>query len=159
MERRTSALVLIILGLVALAFPLLSVIPFSVLTGFIVLILGIGLLLNGIIGTSENLITGILETILGIVILILGLGFVFNPILFSWFAAFVIWIVGLFLVIAGIGAVFSGKGGSRWNGIVTMVIGFLYIIIGTWIQNPLVLGALIGFWLLITGILLLFTKD
>ena len=34
-----------------------------------------------------------------------------------------------------------------------VVLGLLYIIIGTYIASPVILGALIGIWLVISGIL------
>ena len=57
MQKMGSALVLIILGLIVLAFPLLGVVPSALITGFLVLILGFGLLFGGIIelGESEGL--------------------------------------------------------------------------------------------------------
>ena len=48
MQKTGYAIVLIILGLIVMAFPLLGVIPAAVLTGFVVLIFGLGLLLSGI---------------------------------------------------------------------------------------------------------------
>ena len=48
MQRMATAVVLIILGIIVLAFPLLGVIPLSILTGVAVLILGIGLIFTGI---------------------------------------------------------------------------------------------------------------
>jgi len=135
MEKSGSAIVLIILGLIVLAFPLLGLIPLSLITGFIVLILGIGLLLSGIMEMGESAGLGILEIILGIVALILGIGFIFNPGLFGWLAGFIVWIVGL-------------------------IIGLLYVIIGNLFKdNPALLGVLIGLWLLITGIMMLVMKD
>ena len=159
MEKNGSAIILIILGLIVLAFPLLGIIPLSLITGFIVLFLGIGLLLAGIAGMGESAGLGILEIILGIIALILGIGFIFNPGLFSWLIGFVVWIVGLFLIIAGIMGIFTNAGGSRWNGVLALIIGILYIVIASFIANPIVLGALIGLWLLITGILMLFVKE
>ncbi|MCK9151182.1 DUF308 domain-containing protein [Methanobacterium alcaliphilum] len=159
MQKIGSALVLIILGLIVLAFPLLGVIPASVITGFIVLILGLGLLLGGIVEMGESAALGILEVVLGIIALILGIGFIFNPAMFSFLAAFIIYLAGFFLIIAGIMGVISNVGGSRWNGIVAIVIGVLYLIIGSFVSDPRVLGALIGLWLLITGIIMLFQKE
>lgn len=159
MQKNVAALLLIILGIIVLAFPALGVVPFSVITGFIALILGIGLFLNGIMEMSENTSFGVVELILGIIAIILGIGFIINPGLFSWVAGFLVWIVGLFLVIAGIIGFLNKAGNSRWNGIIAIIIGLIYIIIGTLIANPAILGALIGIWLLITGIIMLFSKD
>ncbi|WJI09216.1 DUF308 domain-containing protein [Methanobacterium sp. CWC-01] len=159
MQKTGTALVLIILGLVVLAFPLLGLIPLSLITGFLVLILGIGLLIGGIIQIGESAGLGILEIILGIIALILGIGFIFNPGLFSWLVGFIVWIVGLFLILAGIIGILSKSGGSRWNGVIAIIIGAVYVIVGTWIKDPVILGALIGLWLLISGIIMLFMKE
>jgi membrane protein HdeD len=159
MQKNIVAIILIILGIIVLAFPTLGIIPFSVITGFIALILGIGLFLNGVMELSESTSFGVVELILGIIAVILGVGFIVNPGLFSWVAGFLVWIVGLFLVIAGIIGFLNKTGDSRWNGIIAIIIGLIYIIIGTLIANPAVLGALIGIWLLITGIFMLISKD
>jgi hypothetical protein len=159
MQKTGTALVLIILGLIVLAFPILGLIPLSLITGFLVLILGIGLLIGGIIQMGESVGLGILEIILGIIALIMGIGFIFNPGLFSWLVGFIVWIVGLFLILAGIIGILSKAGGNRWNGVVAIIIGAVYVIVGTWIKDPVILGALIGLWLLITGIIMLFMKE
>jgi uncharacterized membrane protein HdeD (DUF308 family) len=159
MQKTGTALVLIILGLIVLAFPLLGLIPLSLITGFLVLILGIGLIIGGIVQIGESAALGILIIILGIIALILGIGFIFNPGLFSWLVGFIVWIVGLFLIIAGIIGILSKAGGSRWNGVVAVIIGIIYIIVGTLIKDPVILGALIGLWLLISGIVMLFMKE
>jgi membrane protein HdeD len=159
MQKTGTALILIILGLIILAFPALGVIPLSLLTGFIVLILGLGLIVGGIMELGESAGLGILELILGIIALILGVGFIVNPGLFSWLVGFIVWIVGLFLVIAGIAGIFMKTGGSRWNGVIALIIGLIYIAVGTLIANPVILGALIGIWLIIMGIMTLFGED
>ncbi|MBP2045642.1 DUF308 domain-containing protein [Methanobacterium aggregans] len=159
MQKMASALTLIILGLVVLAFPVLGVIPFSLVTGFIVLILGIGLVLSGTMEIGESAVLGILELILGIIAMFLGIGFIVNPGLFSWLAGFLIWLAGFFLIIAGIMGLISETSGSRWNGVIAIIMGVIYIIVGTFIANPTVLGALIGIWLIITGIMMLLMKD
>jgi membrane protein HdeD len=159
MGNKATALILIILGLIILAVPMLGIIPLSLISGVIVLFLGLGLLIGGIAAMGESAGMGILEILLGIIALILGIGFIVNPGLFSWLIGFIVWIVGLFLIIAGIIGILSKSGGSRWNGVVALIIGILYVIIGTLVANPIVLGALIGLWLIITGILMLFVKD
>ncbi|KAF5088952.1 hypothetical protein DSECCO2_31790 [anaerobic digester metagenome] len=159
MQKMASALTLIILGLVVLAFPVLGVIPFSLVTGFIVLILGIGLVLSGTMEIGESAVLGILELILGIIAMFLGIGFIVNPGLFSWLAGFLIWLAGFFLIISGIMGLISETSGSRWNGVIAIIMGVIYIIVGTFIANPAVLGALIGIWLIITGIMMLLMKD
>jgi uncharacterized membrane protein HdeD (DUF308 family) len=159
MEKTGQAWVFIILGLFVLIFPLLGLIPLSIITGLIALVLGIGLIINGLKEMDESAGLGILQIIFGIIAFILGLGFIINPGLFSWLIGFLVWIAGLFLIIAGIIGILSKAGGNRWNGVIAIIIGLIYIIVGNLIADPRVLGALIGLWLLITGILMLFQKE
>jgi uncharacterized membrane protein HdeD (DUF308 family) len=159
MENKGIALVLIILGIIFMAVPVLGILPFSLITGFIVLLLGVGLIVGGITTMGESAGMGIIGIILGIIALALGIGFIINPGLFSWLVGFLVWIVGLFLIIAGILGILSGAGGSRWNGVIALIIGVIYIIVGSLVANPQILGALIGLWLLISGIVMLFARD
>ncbi|MDD1775119.1 MAG: DUF308 domain-containing protein [Methanobacterium sp.] len=159
MENKGIALVLIILGIIFMAVPVLGILPFSLITGFIVLLLGVGLIVGGITTMGESAGMGIIGIILGIIAFALGIGFIINPGLFSWLIGFLVWIVGLFLIIAGILGILSGAGGSRWNGVIALIIGVIYIIVGSLVANPQILGALIGLWLLISGIVMLFARD
>lgn len=153
---KIGALLLIILGLIVIAVPVLGILPVAILTGFLVLVLGLGLLLGGISEISESLGLGLIEVILGIIALILGIGFIVNPALFAAVAGFLIYIIGLFLIIVGIIGVITKADNSRWNGVVAIIIGLLLVFIG---NNPIYLGVLIGLWLLITGIMMLFQND
>ncbi|OPX60108.1 MAG: acid-resistance membrane protein [Methanobacterium sp. PtaB.Bin024] len=159
MERKTLAIVLIILGLIVLAFPLLGLIPIAVLTGLGVAFMGIGLILAGFSDREVSSGLGLLEIVLGIIALVLGLGFILNPSLFSFVAGLLVALAGLFLIIIGIVAVFAKTGGSRWNGVVAIIIGLVYLIFGYIIKDPFWLGVLIGLWLLLTGIIMFFQKD
>lgn len=159
MERMGNAIVLIILGLIVLAFPLLGVIPLSVLTGIAVVFLGLGLLFMGVGSIGESAAMGIVEIILGFLALIFGLGFIFNPHLFSFVAALFVFIAGIFLIIAGIAAIATRTLGNRWTGLVAVILGIIYLIIAYFIKNPLYLGILIGLWLIITGIIMLFQRE
>ncbi len=159
MQKKESALIIIVLGLIVLAFPVLGVIPFSLITGFIVSFLGIGLLFTGLALRREDATRGILGIILGIIVLILGIGFIVNPALFSFVAALFVFIAGLFLVGIGIATIIGNFGGDIRSGAVALVLGIIYLIIATLVSDPAVLGTLIGLWLLITGFLMLFQKD
>ncbi len=156
MQKIGTALVLIVLGLIIIAFPLLGVVPFAILTGLAVLFLGVGLLAVGISSMRTNKGWGIAALILGILAIILGLGFIFIPGWFSFAAAIFVFIAGVLLILAGIAALASRIEGGLYGGLITLIIGIIYIIIAFYIKDPLYLGILIGIWLLITGILTLF---
>jgi membrane protein HdeD len=159
MDRKIgSALILIVLGLIIIAFPVLGIVPFSVLTGLAVLFLGVGLITAGLTTLDENMAMGIVELTLGVLAIILGIGFIFNPSLFSIVAAVFVFIAGLFLIISGIVAISTRVGGNIWTGLIAIILGIVYLIVAIYIANPLYLGLLIGLWLLITGILMLFQK-
>ena len=74
-----SALILIVLGLIIIAFPVLGIVPFSVLTGLAMLFLGVGLITAGLTTLDDSMPMGIVELTLGILAIILGIGFIFNP--------------------------------------------------------------------------------
>lgn len=158
MQKLGSAIVLIILGLLVMAFPLLGVVPAALITGFVVLILGLGLIFTGTSEMDESMAVGLTEVILGIIALVLGIGLVANPALFAIIAGLMVYIVGLILVIAGIMVVLT-KDDGRMNGIVAIIIGLLYMIVGNFVSNPLYLGILIGLWLLIMGLIMLFNTE
>ena len=158
MGKNATGILLIILGLIVLALPLAGLIAVSLLTGFGVALLGIGLLIFGYRDMKESTALGIIELILGIIALILGIGFMVNPALFSFVAGLIIYIAGLFLVIVGLVAIFTSKG-ARWSGVVTLIIGLIYLVLGYLVSDPFYLGILIGLWLLIVGIMTMLQKE
>ena len=59
------------------------------------------------------------------------------------------------LIIVGVVSLINNRQ-SRYGfyiGIAGVVLGLLYIVIGTFIADPIVLGTLIGLWLVISGVL------
>ena len=149
------SIIAIILGIIIIAFPLFGVIAAADILGLSVLLLSIFLLANGISEVEYNTTRGLLNVILGLIMLIVSLGLIFNPSLFAFLTALTIYLAGIFLIIIGL-IVIVGNRDSKygfWMGILGIVLGVIYIIIGTYIQNPFVLGSLIGIWLVITGVL------
>jgi len=153
-----SALILVVLGLIIIAFPVLGVVPFAILTGLAVLFLGVGLIAAGLTTLDDSRGMGVVELTLGVLALILGIGFIFNPSLFSFVAAVFVFIAGLFLIVSGIVALSTRVGGNIWTGLIAIILGIIYLFVAVFIANPFYLGLLIGLWLLITGIMMLFQK-
>ncbi|MGZ7160259.1 MAG: DUF308 domain-containing protein [Methanobacterium sp.] len=159
MRNREIGVILIIIGLFMIFFPILGVIPFSLITGFIVSFIGIGLLLASIILIKGNKVMGIMAVILGILTISLGIGFIVNPGLFSFAVALFVFIAGLLLFGVGIAIIIGYFGGDIRSGIIALVSGIIFMLIAVLISNPTTLGILIGLGILITGILMLFRKD
>ena len=147
------ALILIILGLFVIAFPFLGLVPVPIFSGFLVFMLGFGLILIGISKINEkDAALGIFMLILGIISLILGIGFIFNSVLFASVVGFIIWILGLFLIIEGIARILSRTGG-RPCGVKDIIIGVIILFVGLFFTTyTWLLGILVGLWLLTTGI-------
>jgi len=147
----------IILGLVVIAFPLISVFSLSVLTGFGIIFIGIWLIAQSFGIWNNNKGVSILTLILGIIGIIVGIGLFGKILAFSILVGMLIYLGGLFLIIAGIIGLISGKGSSgRWGGIFGIILGILYIIIGLYAFNPIYLATLIGIFLIIAGVMEIF---
>ena len=154
-KQTTISIIAIILGILIIAFPMLGVIAASDILGLSVLLLAIFLLANGVSEVEYNTTRGLINTILGIIMLIISLGLIFNPSIFAFLTALTIYLAGIFLIIIGLIIIVGNRDNKYgfWMGILGIVLGVIYIILGTYIKNPLVLGSLIGIWLLVTGIL------
>ena len=154
-KQTTISIIAIILGIITIAFPMLGVIAASDILGLSVLLLSIFLLTNGVSEVEYNTTRGLLNTILGIVMLIISLGLIFNPSIFAFLTALTIYLAGIFLIIIGLIIIVGNRDNKYgfWIGIFGIVLGVIYIIIGTYIRNPIILGSLIGIWLVVTGVL------
>ena len=154
-KQTTISIIAIILGILIIAFPMLGVIAASDILGLSVLLLSIFLLANGVSEVEYNTTRGLINTILGIIMLIISLGLIFNPSIFAFLTALTIYLAGIFLIIIGLIIIVGNRDNKYgfWMGILGIVLGVIYIILGTYIKNPLILGSLIGIWLLVTGVL------
>ncbi|MFA0832647.1 MAG: DUF308 domain-containing protein [Methanobacterium formicicum] len=147
----------IILGLIVIAFPLISVFTFSVLAGMGVLILGIWFLVQAFSVWESSKGISIAYLILGIIAIIAGIGLVGNILALSFLASFILYLAGFFLFISGVITLFTGEGGSaKGVGVLGILIGIIYLILGLYAWDPFYLALLIGIWLIISGIFEIF---
>lgn len=147
----------IILGLMVIAFPLISVFTFSVLAGLGVLILGIWFLVQAFAIWEGSKGSSIAYLILGIIAIIAGIGLVGNILALSFLASFILYLAGFFMFISGVLTLFAGEGGAaKGIGGLGIILGILYIILGLYAWDPFYLALLIGVWLIISGIFQLF---
>ncbi|MDD2643054.1 MAG: DUF308 domain-containing protein [Methanobacteriaceae archaeon] len=155
MKKESISIIAIILGVIIIAFPMLGVIGASSILGLSILLMSIFLLVTGVSEIDYSKTKCILYLIIGIVMLVLSLGLIFNPSLFAFLAALTIYLAGLFLIVIGLIILITSRETRYgfWIGIIGIILGVIYIIVGTYIQDPTVLGALIGIWLILAGIL------
>lgn len=149
----------IILGILVIAFPLISVFTLSVLVGIGILFLGIWFLVQTFRVWESSKAASIAYLILGIIAIVAGIGMVGNILALSFLASFIIYLAGFFLFISGILTLFTGEGtAGKGVGGLGIILGILYIIIGMFALNPFYLALLIGIWLIFDGIALFFVK-
>lgn len=160
MKTKFVSLLAIILGLIIIIFPTMGFIGVNSLIGLSVLLMSIYLLNDGVSIIDYNGTGAILDLILGIILLFLSISLIFNPALLGFLAEITLYLSGIMLIIVSLVSLINNRS-SRYGfyvGIIGIVLGVLYIIIGTYISNPIILGTLIGIWLVINGILKLLDR-
>ena len=145
---------MILFGIVLLAFPWFGLWTMTSIMGFALILAGLGLLVFGITTMGASKATGIVFSILGILALVIGVGLFGNIGAFAWLASFVLYLAGFILIIAGIVQLFQKppvKYGKTM-GIIGVIVGIIYLILGSVAIDPTVLSILMGIWLIIMGI-------
>ena len=155
MKNKIVSLLAIILGIMIISFPILGVVSTSAILGLSVLFISIYALLTGISITDYNTPGSIIDIVLGVILLIISIGIIFNPALFGFLAVITLYLAGIILIIAGVVSLINNRNSKYgfYIGIAGIILGVCYIIIGTYIANPIILGTLIGIWLVISGIM------
>ena len=155
MKTKFISLLAILLGLIIIAFPIMGVIGVSSLIGLSVLLMSVYLLVVGVSIIDYNTSGAILDLFLGIVLLLLSICLIFNPALLGFLTEISLYLAGIMLIVVGLVSLINNRT-SRYGfyiGIAGVVLGLLYIIIGTYLADPIVLGTLIGIWLVVSGVL------
>lgn len=148
----TFGIVAIILGIIMLICPIFGLISQALLIGIPILGIGFFALLTGVIGNKN-----IVSIILGVLVLIFGFLIIFNPEVLSYVIGFIIYITAIILLIVSIMGLFNE--GSKYGAVFGIIIAVIYLIIGNlFINDPKVLGILIGLWLLFAGLNELFLR-
>lgn len=160
MKTEFVSILAIILGLIIIIFPVLGLIGVGSLIGLSVLLMSIYLLVVGVTIIDYNTSGAILDLILGLILLFLSIALIFNPALLGFITEITLYLAGIMLIIVGVVSLINNRN-SRYGfyiGIIGIILGLLYIVIGTYLSNPIILGTLIGLWLVISGILKLLDR-
>lgn len=160
MKSKFTSLLAIILGAIIIIFPIFGVVGISSLISLSVLLMSIYLLIVGTSIIDYNKSGAILDLILGTILLILSICLIFNPGLVGFLAGITLYLAGIMLIIVGIVSLVNNRvSRSGFHiGIAGVVLGLLYIIIGTYITDPIILGTIIGIWLVFSGVLKLMDR-
>ncbi len=144
----------VVLGLLIIIFPLEGNYHTNVLGGFAILVFGIWLLIWGNVSYSYSPIKSIIYLILGVSGIVIGVGLFgytggLNFLISYWF-----YLAGFFLISLGIIIFVTGKNTLQTlNGILGILLGFTYVILASYAWDPFSLTAIIGIWMIITGLI------
>lgn len=155
MKSKFISILAIIFGLLLIIFPVMGLIKVNDLIGLSLLLISIYLLVVGVSIIDYNKSGAILDLFLGVVLLLLSLCLIYNIAIIGFLAQITIYLAGIMLIVVAVVSLINNRQ-SRYGfyiGIAGVVLGLLYIIIGTYVANPIILGALIGLWLIISGVL------
>ena len=155
MKNKFISILAMVLGLIIIIFPIMGVIGVADLIGLSILLISIYLLVVGVAIIDYNKSGAILDLVLGMILLILSLCLIFNVGIFGFLAQITLYLAGIMLIVVGVVSLINNRQ-SRYGfyiGIAGVVLGLVYIVVGTYVANPVILGILIGAWLVISGIL------
>ena len=154
---RMSGILTIIFGLILLVFPWFGLWTLSAILGFILILIGVGLLLFGAFTYGSSKGAAVAFLILGVLGLSAGVGMVGNVGAFAALAGFALYLSAGILIVSGLVHVFRPMTRfSRGIGVVGIVLGVVYIILGSLAMDPRDLSVLMGVWLVIVGVTSLF---
>ena len=155
MKSKFISILAMVLGLIIIIFPIMGVIGVADLIGLSILLISIYLLVVGVAIIDYNKRGAILDIILGMVLLIVSLCLIYNVGIFGFLAQITLYLAGITLIIVGVVSLINNRLSKYgfYIGIAGVVLGLLYLVIGTYVADPIVLGVLIGLWLIISGVL------
>jgi uncharacterized membrane protein HdeD (DUF308 family) len=154
---RLMAILLIVLGILALLCPLTTGVAIAYLVGGLIVVAGIVRLLHAF--QSGSVGEGVFAFIIGLVMVIGGVLMLLHPVMnlmaLTLLMAIYFFVEGFFTLVGGVRmAGKPGWGFVIFNGVVTLLLGLLI-----WWEWPLsgawALGVLVGIHLLLTGVQLL----
>ena len=155
MKSKFVSILAMLLGLIIIIFPIMGVIGVADFIGLSLLFISIYLLVVGVAIIDYNKSGAILDLILGIILLFLSICLIYNVGIFGFLAQITLYLAGIVLIIVGLVSLINNRQ-SRYGfyiGVAGVVLGLLYIVIGTYVADSVILGVLIGAWLVISGIL------
>ena len=153
MAFKIHGVLVILFGLILIIFPWFFLWTLTAILGFIMILIGIGLLVFGAFTYHASKAAGAGLLVLGLLGLIFGFGLFGNVGAFAALAGIGLYISGFILIIGGLIHVLkpltklSGK-----VGLIGIIMGVLYIVLGSFAVDPRGLSILMGVWLIIAGI-------
>lgn len=145
----------ILLGLIVMIFPLISIFTINAIAGIGLIFLGIWILAQSL--KTGSIVSGIAGLLVALFAIMFGIVFIGDIKAFQFFTFLILYIVGFFLALAGLTSLISGKGlKEKIIGVLGIIFAVLFVVLASFVRNPLVLGIIIGAFLIIVGIMEIF---
>jgi len=156
-----NAIVMLLLGIIAICFPLVSTATLGIFIGIIFLFVAVLLFISGSAELAVSRVLGLFSIVLALLCIVFSYYLIFNPATVSLLISIVIYLIGFFTLVSGILGLIGGRYYEPFSlmGLTTIVFGLLYIIVGAFVRDPVVLGVLIGLWLIISALADLFVDN
>ncbi|MGN1362504.1 MAG: DUF308 domain-containing protein [Methanobrevibacter sp.] len=157
MKNELISIISIVLGIIIIIFPTFNYINSNTaIIGLSLLLMAVYLFIIGISESEYNILKSILNTVIGFILLIISISIIFNPNLIVSIIGIKQYITGIFLIIIGLISLIGNRDNRYgfYSGIIGIILGLIYIVIVVInLSNPILLGFLVGIWLLICGVL------
>ncbi len=157
-DTKSIGLFTIIIGLLFIAFPMVSTEIISIIVGLSLLFFGISSIFNGInIRKPENTTYSNIFIIIGLIVAIFGFLFIFYIDALSFLIGIQFYLIGFILIILGITGLVSRMSSiSVFTSILVLIMGIVAIVLAAFaMTQPIYLAIIIGAVLIIEGIALL----
>lgn len=141
-----------VLGVLVIAFPLISVFTASIIAGLGIFFIGIWILVQSFDAAHKSTGKAILLLLIGIIGIIAGIGIMGKLVAFGILASFGMYIAGIYLIMAGAISMFSDEDKkSKGIGGIGIVLGFLVMLLAFYAWDPFYMAVIMGVALIIFG--------
>ena len=149
-------ILLIILGVLFIAYPLVSAGVVSIIACVSLIAFGLVVMFNAFTLWSIASGRSIIELIMGFLLILLGFLFFVDLAPLAFLTAYNFYLIAIVLLVIGILGIIYGEGTSKWASALVLIFGIIFFIMGILsINNPLFIVILIGVCLIIRGVLYL----
>ena len=143
----------IIFGLILLVFPWFGLWTLAAVLGFVLILVGLGLLVLGAFTYRASKAGGAALLVLGILGLAAGIGLFGNVGAFAAIASIGLYLSGFILIASGLVYVIWPRTRlARPVGFIGILLGVAYLVLGSYATEPQGLSLIMGIWLIIAGV-------
>ena len=149
-------ILLIILGVLFIAYPLASAGVVSIMAGLTLISFGLVVMFNAFTLWSIASGRSIIELIMGFLLILLGFLFFVDLAPLAFLTAYNFYLIAIILIVLGILGIIYGEGTLKWSSALVLIFGIIFFIMGILsISNPLFIVILIGVCLIVRGVIFL----